>query len=158
MPPLPLLADEERPPMRVRTVGCPCDPNCTGRFVIASTAVRPDLWVVASYAENEDDAVHEAAVLLANAGRGDDYPFLVIEQACYLIGRRWEDLTADVGQAIAAFVIFARLPEWMFAVPTWQVRATRKCVFGDDLVRVPRALELLDEYYVPERPVVVRGA
>jgi hypothetical protein len=152
---LPLLSDQERPPLHVRTVGCTCGAaDCDARFVIASTVVQPELWIVAGYADDAAAAESSAEFLLANEEADGDRPFLVVEKACELVGLRWPVLVETVGSALMQFKAFAALPQWMFRVPVEDVRAVRGCVFGPDLTRVPRALWALHRAYVEEGPAL----
>lgn len=153
---LTLLEDHDRDGFRIRVVACDHDPSCTTRFVLAQTG-HDQLWLCCGVCFNDAEVDHEVAWLLEDREEAGMRPSDVIEHGIAMYGLTWPVLTADRAVTVAQLLAYDATPPWMCRVPVDRVWACRRVVFGGDLVRVPRALQVLHDAYVTEGPAFSRA-
>ena len=156
---LTLLLERETPALRIRVTDCGCGAGheCETRILFAST--HPQLWLAVGTidltVDTEDEVAKSVEWFCANEAVDDadgDTPASVVDQGIALVGLTWPELAAGDTRALEQLVAFDALPPWMLRVPAEKLWQTRRCVLGDGLVRVPRALRAVHRAYVAEGP------
>lgn len=142
-----LLGEHAHGAFRIRITDCGCgQPGCDAIFVFST--VHEVLWLATGICPSPAAADEQARMMLADAAIAS-----MVAQGVGLLGLTWPMLMTSRERVLEQMRAFDACPQWLMGVPVRDVWACRRVVFGDDLTRVPRALEALGAAYVVEGPV-----
>lgn len=161
------LLEEHDGPMLIRVTDCGCGGGreCETSFVFASAPPwRDQLWITSGVGP-ADQVGEQVQWLLANEAIEQEgvpfsgvRPLVLVAHALALVGTSWKSIVeGGRPRALAQFEAFDGAPDWMLRVPLVEVRRVRGVCFGDDVTRVPRALQALKDAYDPGGRPVARG-
>lgn len=138
-----LARETEREDVRLRVVECTCDDDCGTVLLFGSTHER--LWLLLGLTDWDklEDEIEGLFTLEGQHGSTRD----VVDRGVALLGLTWGTLMRGSGICARQLQAFSDAPEWMFGVPLEELWQLRRCVFGNDLTRVPSALVALRAAY-----------
>lgn len=132
-----VIREQEGVEAAFRVLECGCDePNCDSFAIVGSHDPLRAVWCVLGVS-----GPGELEGAMARLQEGDMDPF--VGKVCALVGCPFKRLLDPIQVALAQQA-WEVLPDWMMQLEAQGVWELRGRVFGDDLVRVPAALFVLN--------------